>query len=276
MLQTFFFVPANRIDFLRKSMSLKADNIIIDFEDAVPDSETIYVINNFEKKFINKDSFARVTVVDSKTGLIDGRTLEKIIELGFRKIILPKISTVFQLEEIAKVKGVQNCMYCILVENPVCLINLQKILHSKKIAVSHVALGSHDYANSMGMEHVSENIYFARNYVLNYARAYNVQVIDIASMDIHASFHFEKECMEAVSLGFDGKFILHPDQLSALERIKFFSDEEIKRAENVYNHIKDVPFDELSVIEVDGVLYEKPHINRIMKIVDWNKNYGRK
>jgi len=276
MLQTFFFIPANRNDFLKKSMSLNVDSLIIDFEESVSHSETESVIANFDREFIDEGAFARVSVVDSKTDTVDGVSLEKIIALGFRNIILPKISAVEHLTDIACLQGAEECKYCLLIENPLCLINLREILHSEKLSITHLALGSHDYANSMGMDHKIENLSFARNYVLNYARAYGLQAIDVASMDIHATCCFANECKDAVSLGFDGKFILHPKQLDALGEITYYSNEEIENAIKVHMQISKVPIDEMSVVEIDGVLYEKPHLNRIRKIVEWSKRYGRK
>jgi len=158
------------------------------------------------------------------------------------------------------------------VENPLCLMNLKEIVKGKIINITGITLGSHDYTNVVGMKHTSHYLYFARNYVLNVTKAYDLMAIDIASMNIYDEEEFSNECLDAFNMGYDAKFVLHPKQLEVLKKTEYFSQEEVESALEIYKEIKTVDLDKFSVIKVNGKLYEKPHLKRIMKIVEWNKN----
>ena len=165
----------------------------------------------------------------------------------------------------------KNNQFILLIENPLCLMNLKEIVTSKIINITGITLGSHDYTNVVGMKHTSHYLSFARNYVLNVAKAYDLIAIDIASMNISDEEGFSNECLDAFNMGYDAKFVLHPQQLEVLKKTEYFYQEEVKNALEIYEEIKTMDLDKFSVIKVNGKLYERPHLKRIMKIVEWNK-----
>ena len=61
-------------------------------------------------------------------------------------------------------------------------------------------------------------------------------------------------------------------QHELLKKTEYFFQEEVKNALEIYEEIKTIDLDKFSVIKVNGKLYERPHLKRIMKIVEWNKN----
>lgn len=276
MLETYLFVPANRLEFIEKAKSYKPDNIIYDFEESVPFSEKDSAIRNFPISYINADAFARPYFVADENGELKLDWLISLIELGFQNFILPKISTIEELERIyvAGSNLIDKLSFILLVENPLCLISLTQIVKSSPINLIGLGLGSHDYANEMGMDHSLENLYFARHQILNVARAFSLKAVDIVSMDLKAESSFVEECKNSFTSGFDAKFVLHPKQVEQLQSIHFYSQKEIDEAVAVYNKIRGLNLNNFSVINVDGKLYEKPHLKRIFKIIDWKQNYG--
>ena len=151
-------------------------------------------------------------------------------------------------------------------------MNLKEIVKGEIINITGITLGSHDYTNVVGMKHTTHYLYFARNYVLNVAKAFDLMAIDIASMNINDDEEFSNECLDAFNMGYDAKFVLHPQQLEVLKKTEYFNQEEVESALEIYEEIKTVDLDQFSVIKLNGKLYEKPHLKRIMKIVEWNKN----
>lgn len=278
MLKTYLFIPANRVEFLQKINQTKSNYFIIDFEESIPVNERLASFENMSGIDINDFMWARVPLNNDTENVLDFTFLEQALKSGFSKIVLPKISGI---DDIRAVKtflesNSLECEFMLLVENPSCLMNLHNILASNLLNIQGVALGSHDYCNSMGMRHTIENLSFARNLVLNLAKAYKAEAIDIVSMDLSGSNELKNECLNAFSLGFDAKFTLHPKQLEAIQSIQFYTDEEIKEAQKVYTHFENIDLQEFSVLSIDGVLYEKPHVQKIVDIIDWLKRYGNK
>ena len=192
--------------------------------------------------------------------------------------MLPKISSNEEIMEIAKIaESNKNYFYekfqfILLVENPLCLLNLLEIVKKKLLNFICIAFGSHDYTDIMEMQHIPKNLSYPRYHIINIAKAYNLLSIDIASTNLTDEVDFENECLEAFSMGFHGKFILHPMQLKVINNAKYYSDEEIKETIGVYNIINNMIDEDFSIIKYNGKIFEKPHLKRTYKIISWNNN----
>jgi hypothetical protein len=137
------------------------------------------------------------------------------------------------------------------VEGPSGLFELNKAMSMDVINIVGVGFGSHDYCNHMNIKHCKENFSFARQYVLNMAKAFNIEAIDIVCLNLEDVSVFIEECIDGFNLGFDGKFLIHPKQLDEISDIKFFSNEDIALANKIKN-IKSSVF----LIISDGELQE--------------------
>ncbi len=278
MLKTFFFIPANNERFLEKRNSIEADNFVFDLEDAVAKNETIACLERLNRLELRDNYYVRPRVDFDEERKPNLKPLTDLIDIGFRKFIIPKFSELDELKQMQKLLmsiskySFYEFQFILLVENPLCLLNLNEIVTSKILNITGITLGSHDYTNAIGMKHTPYYLYFARNYVLNVAKAFNLISIDIASMNISDRDEFSNECLDAFNMGYDSKFILHPRQLEILRTTAYFTPEEVKSAKEVYNTVKSIEESKFSVVKVNGKLYEKPHLDRIMKIVEWSKN----
>ena len=276
MLKTFFFIPTNNQKFIKKVQDIDADYFVFDLEDSISVSEIDEAINNLRKLPIKDNYYVRPHIFDVKENHINLDCLKELINIGFENFVIPKISTVKELNNIKYLFESQNCYnfnkfkFILLVENPRCLMNLNEIVNSKILNITALTLGSHDYCNTMCMEHKMENLYFARHYVLNIAKAHDLFAIDIASMNIKDKEEFSNECFNAFSMGYDAKFILHPFQLKILKSINYYSKDEIEEALKVYQKTKLLHLEEFSAIKINGKIFEKSHLKRIEKIVEWN------
>ena len=277
-MKTFFFIPANKDKFVKKASSIDADCFVFDLEDAVAKNETLACLERLYRLELRDNYYVRPRIDFSPGETPDLKLITDLIDIGFRKFLIPKISELDELKYLQKILKLhekyefEKYQFILLVENPLCLMNLKEIVKGKIINITGITLGSHDYTNVVGMKHTSHYLYFARNYVLNVTKAYDLMAIDIASMNIYDEEEFSNECLDAFNMGYDAKFVLHPKQLEVLKKTEYFSQEEVESALEIYKEIKTVDLDKFSVIKVNGKLYEKPHLKRIMKIVEWNKN----
>lgn len=278
MLKSFFFIPANKDKFVKKVGLINADCFVFDLEDAVANNEINKCLERLNGLEIRDNYYVRPRIDFDEGNNPALKLLTNLIDIGFRKFLIPKISELDELKYLQKVLKLhgkyefEEYQFILLVENPLCLINLKEIVKSKIINITGITLGSHDYTNVVGMKHTLHYLSFARNYVLNVAKAYDLMAIDIASMNISDEKEFSDECLDAFNMGYDAKFILHPQQLEVLKKTEYFSQEEIEDALEIHKEIESMDLDTFSIIKINGKLYEKPHLKRVMKIVEWNKN----
>lgn len=269
MLKTYFFIPATRKRFIDKIPSLNADEFVFDLEDAIAENEIESAFTNLES-VENREKFIVRPRLFSSSGKLKNKTLERLIDMGFNRFFIPKANTKEMLDDLLNVfqyYEIEQLEWYYLIESPSALMHVKDMALSGKYPFKALCLGSQDYAANMDMSYSLETISWARHYVLNVAKACKIEAIDMASMVLKDRPLFERECHEAFDMGYDAKLILHPAQLDVVNELFYYSDEEIALAKEIGEKVN---FDELksfSAITIDGLLYEKPHIWRIKKIL---------
>jgi citrate lyase beta subunit len=269
MLKTYFFIPATKKRFIEKIPSLNADEFVFDLEDAIAENEIESAFANLES-IENREQYIVRPRLFSSSGKLKNKTLERLIDLGFNRFFIPKANTQEMLDDLLNVfqyYEIDQLEWYYLIESATSLMNVKEMALSGKYPFKALCLGSQDYAANMDMSYSLETISWARHYVLNAAKACNIEAIDMASMVLKDRSLFENECHQAFDMGYDAKLILHPAQLDVVHELTYYTDEEIQLAKQIGEK---VDFDELkdfSAITIEGLLYEKPHISRIKKIL---------
>ncbi|MDA3890959.1 MAG: aldolase/citrate lyase family protein [Salinivirgaceae bacterium] len=280
MLKTYFFVPSNNTKFLKNVPLIGADYFIYDLEDSVSKNEMSAAIGNLRSITITENSYVRPKLYN-EDDTINSDLFSQLIKIGFKNYLIPKVSNLSQIEALKGIFKItsdnfKNFKFILLVEHPAGLINLTDIIRSNLLNITSVGLGNYDYCSVMGMRHTLENLTYARNVILNIAKAHELEAIDIVSLNLASNKEFQEESLNGFSLGFDGKFVIHPLQIALLKEIQFYSDEEIKEAKLVYSQILDIDNELIPLIKVNGKVYEKPHIKRIINIINWNSRFNNK
>ncbi|MDD2562964.1 MAG: aldolase/citrate lyase family protein [Salinivirgaceae bacterium] len=274
MLRTYFFIPASKSRFIDKMNSIDADEFVFDFEDAIAESEVESAFENIKKLEDASKHWVRPRLFN-KNGQINNKQLEVLFDLGFTRFVLPKISTEQELHDIYNIfvyYEVKDPQWILLLESPLALCNIPSLFTGQEYPIKGISLGAQDYAAEVGMCFSNERILWARNLVLNAAHAYGFEPIDIASMTIQDIQGFENETIEGFKMGYTAKIVLHPSQLKVIKNLKYFSDIEIDHALRIAEQIDFSKLNEFSVITVDGQLYEKPHLSRIRRIIEYVEN----
>lgn len=270
--KTYFFVPANKQRFLEKSESLPGiSNRVLDFEDSVSEKKIHEAIQNVSEAKSYSTDWIRIPV--------NGNKIEKfspLFEKGLNKIVLPKISGYEEFKKIIlKLDSINpQIQVILLIENALLYLEIEKILKEWGEKIIGLGLGSHDFCSTTQMLHESTALLPLRLQLSLIAKAYNLEAIDIASMNISDQKEFQKELLEGFNLGYRSKFILHPKQISFLNEFAFFSKAQVQNAEQVLNK-----FDLLEkenedvVLTFKGEIFEKPHLKNLKEIVNWGKKY---
>jgi citrate lyase beta subunit len=282
MLKTYFFIPANNQRFISKSVTLPADYIIYDLEDSIKASEESESLENLKNVEIKNNYYIRPRLFTDDSEKLSVELIDKLIHIGFKRFIVSKF---YSLKQLAILKeyfngrpdyNYEEFLFILLVEHPAGLQCLKEAITGNFINIDALGLGNHDYCNVMGMKHTIENLYFARQLILNTAKANNLGAIDIVTLDLNNDQKFCDEALNGFSMGFEGKFLIHPRHLELVKQIKYYSDSEVEDAKAVYPMILELMQSKTSIIKLHGKIYEKPHINRILNIINWSNQYGNK
>ncbi len=84
------------------------------------------------------------------------------------------------------------------------------------------------------------------------------------------------ECQQARDLGFDGKTLIHPNQLEPANTCFAPSDEEVRRARLVIAAFDQPENAMRGAIRVEGRMYERQHIGMARRAVNWHEAISAK
>ena len=268
MIEKYFFIPASNKKYIENAKLIDADYFIYDLEDSILNRDLRLAVDNLKIVEFNKNSWIRVPF-PYRTELVRDLELD-----GCMNFVIPKVRSVEDVHKFIDCFSLlENKSLCVLIENPLSLINLAAIINSSTL-VKVVSLGSHDYSASLGMQHDFDLLFFARNVLLNNSVAYGRYAIDVASMEITDVAGLRKEFISAVRMGFSGKFFLHPIQLEIYNSTKFFSESEVQIATEIISKLNGLK--DIEAIEHRGRIYEKVHLLNLQKIVKWSHTVENK
>ena len=275
-MKSYFFLPASRLGKLQDIKTSTPDKIIIDFEDAILNSQLDSYFEELKKVDNIASYWFRIPLRNAFNDTINFKYIKNFQESGVKLMVLPKIKSADELVKI--VQKFKNISYILLIEHPRLLIEIKDafIRHPNILeSIQGVGMGSHDLMTFLNAKHTIEQLDYPRKEVLYLAKAYNLKAIDIASMDIFNKDSFIEEVNYAEDNGYDGKFIIHPKQLEWFKEELGEDKELFKWAENVLSHIpKNYNGESIEPFILNEEVIEKPHVLRALDIIR-NKNYGK-
>lgn len=275
-MKSYFFIPASRLRKLTNVKESFTDEIIIDFEDAILNSEIDIYFEEI-KTIENIGSYwFRIPLRNSFEDLLNLDYIRRFHQIGVKLMILPKIKSAAELIEI--IQQFENISYILLIEHPRLLLEIRHaFMHHPNIlkCIRGIGLGSHDLMTFLNAKHTPEQLDYPRKEVLYMAKAYNLEAIDIASMDIFNEESFVEEVKYAKNNGYDAKFIIHPKQLEWFKEQTAQDKELYKWAESVVTHLpKNYNGESIEPFILNNEVIEKPHVLRALDIIR-NRNYGK-
>jgi citrate lyase subunit beta/citryl-CoA lyase len=250
-------VPGSNPRFLEKAKGLDADQVFLDIEDAVaplakPDARTNIVAALNAGGWGDK---LRVVRVNDWTTQWTYRDVIEVVEgagANLDAIMLPKVQTADQvaaldtlLTQIERTVGLEVGRIGIeaQIENALGLINVDAIAASSP-RVETIIFGPADFMASIAMKSlvvgeqppgydVGDAYHYILMRILMAARAYGKQAIDGPYLQIRDVDGFRRVAGRSAALGFDGKWVLHPDQVAAANETFSPLQLDYDRAENI-------------------------------------------
>lgn len=233
------FMPATNDRALRKAPTLPADTIIVDLEDAVHPAQRESardrvrdLTSQFE--FGEREVLVRINALATDQWMLD---IQAFADSGLDGIVVPKVEHVADLQRLTD--QLDTCasgrtpVLVIMIETPMGVINAVDLCAFE--GVDAVLVGTADLSAAMGLGDTPERhgLQFALNQVVLAAKAADVAVIDGVFMDVRDQSALAAECTQGRAMGFDGKTLIHPAQLSITNQIFSPTDTAVDRANGI-------------------------------------------
>ncbi|MFP7699621.1 MAG: HpcH/HpaI aldolase/citrate lyase family protein [Candidatus Phytoplasma pyri] len=274
------FVPGNNAAFFKDVITYCPDNVMFDLEDSIHIDQkdaarqlTQKMINFFEYNKYGIETAVRINNWDTDFYQED---LEVIINSKVDMIRLPKVETkqdvlkvIADIEKIEKIinRSKKIILFCAL-ESAKGILNAYEIATASERVVG-IALGGVDYLFDLKATKTknSHELLFARNMIVHAARAAKIDAFDCIYGNINDLEGLEKETKFAKELGFSGKSVIHPKQLSIIKKIFSPTNEEIQNALDILNaYQKHLKFGK-GVFAFNGQMIDKPFLEHYRKLL---------
>lgn len=239
LMRSLMFVPAHNQKLLDSSVRRDADVLLLDIEDSVPKADKQLARENI-KAFVQRDDLKGKLIFPRVNDRESGELLKDAYQLtieGVHGFMFPKATKAEDvyffgklLETIEYEKGIPVGTFKIipLIETTGAVMNIQEICQACTRVIA-VAFGCEDYVTNLKGKHDSEgqSIFFARNMIVNGARACGVIPIDTVHIRVHDLEDLEKNLKVVKQLGFEGMLVLNPKELPLVHQYFSPSEEEI-------------------------------------------------
>ncbi|MEX2192883.1 MAG: CoA ester lyase [Nitrosarchaeum sp.] len=284
LFRSLIFVPGNNSRFLEKAKKLQADIVCFDLEDSVPDEEKKNARKLIQTTLKSHSSYIASIFVRTnspKSGKIPD-DLKEIIQKGIDGIVIPKVNNVNEIKKIEKNlllleknRKLKPIQIIPSIESAEGVVNTYNIVSCSK-RIPAVIFGVFDLLNDLGIEYTkdSEGGKYSRAKIPVDAKAAGIHAIDAIWQDLNDIKGLEKDCKIGKNLGYVGKSIIHPDQISTTHKIFYPSKTEIQWAEKVYKYYLKSTKKGKGATTIDGKMIDEVHFKQAKAILEIIKNHS--
>jgi len=271
------YLPGNEPKFFVNAGLHSPDGIILDLEDSVAPSEKdaaqLLVRNSLRSvDFYGAERMVRINQLPK--GLDD---LKYIVPHNVNVILVPKCESaeqIHQLEkEVEKLKKQFKVEYPIyfmpIIESALGVIKAYEIASASKYNWA-LAIGLEDYTADIGTQRTNEGreSIFARQMLVNAAKAAGIQAIDTVFSDIADMEALRQSVIEAKSLGFEGKGCIHPRQIKVVHEAFAPTTDEIEKAKKIVQAFEEAEKKGLGVVSLGSKMIDPPVVKRAIRTID--------
>ena len=218
------YMPGSNARAIEKARELPADGVILDLEDAVAPEAKEQARNQVAAAvrgggFGGREVFIRINGIDTPWHADD---LNAAAHAGPDAILVPKISEVAQLERVGQrlldMKTDLKTRVWAMIETPAAIFNIMALAAEAQDSETRLAgfvMGTNDLAKETRARLVpgrAPMLSWLATCVLA-ARGHGIDILDGVYNDLSDVAGFERECAQARDMGFDGKTLIHPNQI---------------------------------------------------------------
>ena len=271
--RSLLFVPAGNDRYLESALRGNADVIQIDLEDSIPPNQKEQAREDARRSIDRIHDNGRVGTVRINTDpsflLSD---LNEVVRPGLAGLTIPKVSSAESLKQIDEAvtlleedrqMPVGTIRFIVLIESATGVLNARQIA-SATPRLAAMGIGMEDLAADIGSSVNPDTLYFPSMLVLYAAREADVTPIGyLGSITIYNDPGlFGQWIRRAKSLGFEGGFCIHPNQVDILNAEFAPTEREAEEARLLINAFETSSNESSGVFSYQGRMVDKPVIDR--------------
>jgi citrate lyase subunit beta/citryl-CoA lyase len=272
------YMPGSNARAIEKARTLPADGVVLDLEDSVaPDAKASarsQLIAEMKKGgFGAREVFIRVNGIDTPWHADD---LDAAAHAAPDGIVVPKIETVEQIERIGQrlmdMKADHKTRVWAMIETPLAINNVWALASQARDSEARLAgfiMGTNDIAKETRARQLP-----GRGPMLSWlaacvlaAHGHGIDILDGVYNDISNADGFAQECAQGRDMGFDGKTLIHPNQIGPCNVAFSPAADEVALARKMIAAF-DLPENkDKGVVQVDGKMVELLHAEMARRTV---------
>ena len=267
------YMPGANIRALDKAKTLSADCLILDLEDAVSPDAKVQARENIrtalESGFGYRETIVRINSLNTQWGLDD---LKYFADAKADAILLPKVESAAQIQEVAKLLKQFNPSNTLkiwaMIETPMAIFKLPEIASSHPL-LETLVMGTSDLVKDLHARHTPSRVETQAALSLSVlaARAHHLCVLDGVHLSLDDEASLKLSCIQGRDMGFDGKTLIHPSQISLTNEIFGPSPQEVDEAKQKINAYEAAISSGAGIAVLNGKLVEELHIQDAKRIL---------
>ncbi|MDP2086562.1 MAG: CoA ester lyase [Gemmobacter sp.] len=254
------YIPGSKERALDKATGLPADAIIFDLEDAVaveekPRARDLLAQTLRGTDFGGRARIVRINGLDTAWGRDD---VAAMVGVPLEAVLIPKVNSAADVQAVADL--IPGADLWAMMETPLGMLNAAEIAAHPRL--KGMVMGTNDLAKDLGTRFRADRLPMMTGLglCLLAARAHGVTIVDGVYNAFKDVEGLRAECMQGRDMGFDGKTLIHPDQLAVANEVFAPSEAEIDLARRQIAAFDAAQAAGQGVAVVDGKIVENLHI----------------
>ena len=286
VLRTFLFAPGNHSRRVEKALTLGADAVILDLEDAVAVAQkeaTRKVVVEALSRPRDCKGYIRVNAIGTQWCL--GDVLE-VVRPGVDGIVLPKVESAADLRTIdwlitnlERERGLPpgGIDLMPIIETAAGFSRLDRIFGARSLKdyggpwrVKRMTFGAADFTGDVGMTWTAgeEELHSLRVSLIVASRAAGIEPpVDTVWVDLKDAAGLRASVERSRRLGFQGRMCIHPDQVAVVNEVFTPAPQEVARAQKIVDAFRAAEAAGIASIQVDGAFVDYPVYHRAERVL---------
>jgi citrate lyase subunit beta / citryl-CoA lyase len=264
------YMPGSNTRAVEKAKTLAADVVIFDLEDAVaPDAKaqareqvcSAVMMGGYGRR----ELVIRINGLETPWGEAD---LAAAIAAAPDAILVPKVSSAETLAAVGlrlrKLGAAERTKVWAMVETPLAILRVESIAsaaHDVDTRLTCFVMGTNDLAKDTRARLLPGRAAMLPWLMtaLSAARAHGIDILDGVYNTLSDADGFRAECGQGRDCGFDGKTLIHPDQIAAANEIFAPSPDEVENARTIVAAFEQPEHAGKGAISLGGRMVERLH-----------------
>lgn len=272
------YLPASNAKALAKARTLPCDVVILDLEDAVApemkaEARAAAVAAVREGGFGHREVAIRANGIDTEWGAADLAAIAGLgAGSGVDAVLVPKVSSPADIDryQAALTAAPASIQLWAMIETCASVFQLDAIAaRAADTRLSLWIMGTNDLAKEMRARLTPERTPFLPflSMAVAAARTHGIAILDGVCNEFRDLAAFRAEAEQGLLFGFDGKSLIHPDQIAPTNEVFSPSAEELAWAQAVIAAFALPENAGKGAIRIDGKMTELLHLDQARRLV---------